>query len=317
MITRKSKGMIPGHSIEREIKSFLIDRKARGCASTTIDFYSSQLRIFQVWTTAHLIYQVEQVNREHLDALFAELRERHKPGGCHAVWRSLKAFLSWWEDEVEPEAWRNPIHKLPAPKISTEPLPGLTRADLDKMLAVLDKSSYGLRCRAILTVLYDTGMRVSELTALTYNDADLDTGTLLVRKGKGGKRRPVFIGDSTRRDLLRYLRRRPDIDLADPLFAKDNGKPYSRKGIETMVGTLGERAGVTVPHDELRLDRLPSPHDFRRGFTKTSLKNGANIIDVARQLGHSTDRLVWRYDHTDDDDLRETHERTSPVDRKV
>ena len=290
--------------ISDEISSFLIDRRTRHNSTNTINFYTQELAIFRAWCQDHLVTAIEELTPDLLRLFLLDLGDRRTAGGLHSMWRVIKAFLRWWEAETEPADWKSPLLKVTPPKISTEPLPGLAPADFQAMLATCGKDYYGIRNRAILIFLLDTGVRVSELCAVNLGDVDQNDGSVVIRSGKGGKRRLVFMGSVCRREVNRYLRRRLNIKPTEPLFSHKDGGRFNRKGIEMVIRKVAAEAG---------LDDIPSPHDFRRAFTKASLKN-TNVVMVARMLGHSGISLVSRYTERDDDDLREAHDKSSPVD---
>jgi len=119
--------------------------------------------------------------------------EGHNPGGCHAAYRTVKTFLRWWENEVEPKDWTNPIRKVKAPKMSIEPLDPVDIEAVKGMMEVCPNNLTGLRDKAMMLFLLDTGVRASELVAINLEDVDPSTGEVLVRVGKGRKPRTVFM----------------------------------------------------------------------------------------------------------------------------
>jgi len=125
----------------------------------------------------------------------------------------LRAFLRWYEDEAEPErtAWRNPIKKVKAPKVSKEPLDPVEFDVVDKMMGTCVRGTFaGDRDAAILLVLLDTGIRANELLAVNLDEASQARGEVFIRKGKGAKSRTVYLGKKARKALRRYLRHRRD-----------------------------------------------------------------------------------------------------------
>lgn len=304
-ITHMTKAKVT-HMID-EVKSFIIDRKSRGSAPNTIDFYSRMLIPFADWLAASGVLTVDKITAEAIRVYLLDHADTWTAGTQHAAWRSIKAFLRWWEAETEPDNWRNPINKVAAPKINTDGLPGVQPDDVEKMLQTCDtKTYYGQRDKALMMMLYDTGMRVTEFCQANIQDVDLDNGAILIRRAntKGGKARTVFIGAKTRREIIRYMRKRDDVTPSSPLFAHKDGSPFKREGITTVLKKAALAAGVPVP----------SPHDFRRGFAIQALRNGADVLSISRILGHSNMQLVQRYAQQLPDDLRAVHDRVSPID---
>jgi integrase/recombinase XerD len=160
------------------------------------------------------------------------------------------------------------------------------------------------RDKAIVLVLLDSGMRASELCALTVGDADLSTGRVTVERGKGGKARHTYLGKAARKALWRYVSRRqtrPD----DPLFVTRGERAMDGDRLLKLIVNLGKRAGVGNLH----------PHRFRHTFATQFLRNGGNLLALQRLLGHSNLGMVRRYAAIVEADLAAAHESSSPADR--
>jgi site-specific recombinase XerD len=100
-------------------EAFLIDRKARGMAKGTISFYVEKLRKFTDYCEVQQVKRVTQITPAFIREYLLYLETRHHPGSVHAHYRILKTFLFWWEEETEPENWRNPIRKVKVGEKST------------------------------------------------------------------------------------------------------------------------------------------------------------------------------------------------------
>jgi integrase len=144
------------------------------------------------------------------------------------------------------------------------------------------------------------------LCDLNRGDIDLEKRIIIVKHGKGNKARNAFIGNACRNDLVKYLDLRPEIKDEDPLFSHKTGKRFTRGGIESVIDGLAKTAKI----------KPPSPHDFRRAFTKAALRR-TDVLSVARLLGHSDTSLVWKYYYQNTDDLQKAHEVASPVDNML
>ncbi len=142
-----------------------------------------------------LISEITEITPTDLRQYLLYLGENgHNEGGRHACYRAVKTFLLWWEDEIKPEGWKNPIRKVKAPKAGIEPLEPANLNNIKDMLTTCERSTFtGTRDRAILLALMDTGARAGELVAMRLEDLDL-TGAILIRQGKGKKPRTVFLG---------------------------------------------------------------------------------------------------------------------------
>ena len=164
--------------------------------------------------------------------------------------------------------------------------------------------------------LLDTGVRHQELASLSITDINIDDGSVLIREGKGGKSRSVFVGLKARRALSNYLRYRDSPLLRglrkrngdaepDALWLTDEGAPLTKSGIRQIVARRARQAG------------LPEPglHEFRRAFAINCLRNGMDVITLQRLLGHSTLAIINRYLKLLSDDLRVAHGKYGVVDR--
>jgi integrase/recombinase XerD len=159
-------------------------------------------------------------------------------------------------------------------------------------------------------VLLDTGLRASELCALNVGDVDLKSGQVRVKHGdpggaKGGKGRVVFLGQTARRSLWRYLATRQDGDEPDaPLFLGKWQRRMNKNVLRQLIARLGAKAGVAHAH----------PHRFRHSFALTYLRSGGDVFTLQALLGHSTLEMVQHYARLAQVDIEHAHRRASPVD---
>jgi len=298
------------HYIDRvditcQIRDFLTDRRARGLSPRTIGFYEEKLGIVARHLKEVGITSVREIGPTTVRQLLLGLSETHNAGGVHAVYRSLRAFLNWWAEELEPEGWRNPLAKVKAPRLDEPPLEPVSLDDLRQMLDTCQpRTFHGERDRALMLFLLDSGCRRSEVQALDVGDVNLANGSVLIVRGKGGKMRVAFVGAKTRRALVRYLRERRAVKDSDPLWVTTQGGRLGLSSLREVVRRRAARAGVPEP----------GLHAFRRGFAISALRSGCDLITLQRLLGHSSLAVVSRYLKQVEDDLREAHERVGPVD---
>jgi integrase/recombinase XerD len=183
----------------------------------------------------------------------------------------------------------------------------LTMDEVDALLTVPDTTTAGgVRDRALLEVLYATGLRVSELLALTPPDVDLAAG-VVVTMGKGRKERMVPLGDSAVEWVRRYLHEaRSELLRGRPsprLFVNTRGGPLSRMGFWKVLRDYGQRAGIT---------RAISPHVLRHSFATHLLERGADLRAIQLMLGHAALSTTQIYTHVLDERLRSVYERYHP-----
>lgn len=299
--------------ISKEIIAFIVDRTARQLSPRTIKFYQDELGWFSAWLAAQNppITHMPQITADLIRQYQIHLSQTRNPGGVHAAWRTIKAWLNWYAIELDDDSWRNPIRKVQPPKITSEPLPGIPIEHIKILLAVCNpKTITGQRDKAIITFLFDTGVRKEELVALNIEDINLKTGAVQILHGKGNKSRPVYLGAKARRELIRYLRTRPatmdgaDPAPSDPLFLNQAKTRLTGAGLRQIIRRRAAQAN------------LPEPglHDFRRAFALESLRNGIDLITLMHLMGHTDTKVLQRYLKLIENDLRRGHEKSSPAD---
>lgn len=211
----------------------------------------------------------------------------------------LKAFFNFliMEDLLK----LDPTDTLEAPKTGRHLPDTLSYPEIETLLGIIDLSTdEGLRARALLEVLYSSGLRVSELTDLRLSNIYADQGFIKVL-GKGNKERLVPIGREALKHLNFYLsgvRGHLDIKAGaeDIVFLNARGSQLSRITVFTTIKKLAERAG-------LRLSI--SPHTFRHSFATHLIEGGADLRAVQEMLGHASITTTEIYTHLDRDYLRQ------------
>jgi site-specific recombinase XerD len=182
----------------------------------------------------------------------------------------------------------------------------LSPQELERLFAQPDiNKSIGLRDRAILELLFSSGLRVSELVNLNREHINLKRKEFMVR-GKGQKDRPIFISDEAAKWVEDYSNKRTDNNAA--LFVRYSGSKGSgvnlmrltARSIQRMVAKNARLAGIT---------KHVSPHTLRHSFATDLLMNGADIRSVQAMLGHSNISTTQIYTHVTDPHLKSIHER--------
>lgn len=284
---------------------FIIDRQARHLSSRTVDFYKEKLANFLSWLKQMNIDNVVEITPTIIRQYLIHLEMTHNPGGVHAHWRSIKAFFFWFENEYEIPDWSNPIRKVTPPKYRSDPIPGIPMSNIQSMIDVCDLHSFsGLRDVAILRTLVDTGCRRKEFCDLRIMDLNNENGELRIMKGKGDKERTVFVGPTARRDIFRYLRRRPSRDPRDWLWVTVSNTALQPDGVREILRRRAMQANVPIP----------SPHDFRRTFALECLRNGMDLVQLMRLMGHTTTNVLQRYLALQTEDLSDAHKVFGPID---
>ncbi|MBL8917255.1 MAG: site-specific tyrosine recombinase XerD [Myxococcaceae bacterium] len=283
-------------------------RAERNLAPKTVDAYAMDVRDWLDELKRRGL-AVESATRddvlEHLawlarKGLSARSRARHLA--------ALRGFHRFLEDEKL--APGNPTDDLDTPK-HTRKLPVfLTLDEVEALLASPELSTpSGLRDRAMIEVLYATGLRVSELVKLGVNDVNLTDGFVLVM-GKGRKERVVPLGKHAIGHLQAYLTSsRPALlkgRQTSALFVTPRGKGFSRMGFWKLLRRHARRAGIT---------KALSPHKLRHSFATHLVERGADLRAVQAMLGHADLATTQIYTHVDSQRLRGTYDRHHPRSR--
>lgn len=222
--------------------------------------------------------------------------------------RCLRAFFHWLENEELIS--KNPMKGVRLPKASQDLMPSLSAEDVKRTLSGIEtRSALGLRNYAILVVLFDTGIRVSELAGLRLSDVNLQEGFCTVR-GKGDKQRLVPLGLTAQRALWRFIRKaRPAPSpetRVDYLFLNSRGKQLKPSWVYRIVRGHLKTAGVQV--------KRYGPHTCRHTFARLYLSNGGDLLTLQRILGHTSLEVVRRYVNLDSRHLVRQQRLHSPVD---
>ncbi len=215
---------------------------------------------------------------------------------------ALRAFLKYIRkrniDTIQPESVE--LAKVPDRQIDL-----ISSSDLARLLATPDGDTLkDLRDKAILELLFSTGLRVSELCSLS-RDIDLSRGEFSIR-GKGEKVRIVFVSSAARDAVKAYLSKRTDMD--DALFiqigraaSKAKSLRLTRRSIERIVRDRATEAGI--------IGKKVTPHTIRHSFATDLLQNGADIRSVQALLGHANISTTQVYTHVTDAHLKEIHKK--------
>lgn len=269
-------------SIAEQIESFIRAKRSERKSQNTIKFYTEGLHSFTAWCDTKLLTKFDELTSDLIRDYLLQLQKTHNDGGVHAYFRTLRVFVRWWFDEYEPP-FKNPLDKVKAPPLPKDPLNPPETLDILKMANMCERDLLGLRDRAIIMCLLDTGLRAFELEAITEKEIDFSDGSIFIPAGKGNKARTVFFGAKTRKAVKQYQRARGK--KIGPLFLSRTDEKLSHSGLRNMLERRARAADVETP----------TLHGFRRAFTLAQLQAGVDVVTIARLLGHSDASLVWRY----------------------
>jgi site-specific recombinase XerD len=314
--------------VERAIEDYLTDQEGGNHSAKTLEWRRTALGLLKSFLKEErAITLVGEVYAPDINAWFVHLRKT--PGGhgkmrsertVQTYARSACAFFHWLVRQEIIE--RNPFDRVTFPKMGKPLIRPIEPEEFELLLLactppgevgpLADRAA--ARNRAILWVLYDTGIRLSELLGLRLGDFDRKHGMLIV-KGKGSKERRVALGNNCLRNLLYYLdRHRPDEEeLAewgnadeDHIFLSETRLPLTKNGLTMLFKRIKERAGIT--------DKRISPHIFRHSFAIRYLVLGNDPFSLQELLGHEDMTTVKNYMHMNDETIQSQKRKYSPDD---
>jgi len=281
-------------------------RFERGLSEHTLDAYARDLRRFLIFLEGKGVLTPGDVAHTHLREYTYHLKDRPlAPTSIRRAQSALRTYFGFLvaEDLIA----QDPTERLEVPR-TWRRLPGvLSRPDVERLVESPDPARVLYwRDRAILELLYATGMRVSELVGLRVASLDLVEGLCLVF-GKGAKERMIPIGRPAIRATGRYLQHvRPGLDRGrgeGRVFLNAKGRPLTRMAVWQVVSDAGSRAGI---------EKRVSPHTLRHTCATHLIEGGADLVAVQELLGHADISTTQIYTHLDRQHLREVHRRHHP-----
>lgn len=289
------------------ISSFLTHvRVEKGLSPNTVSAYRQDLAKFNLFAQKRKL-PLELVSRDDLvDFLAALYRQKLESKSVARNLVTLRNFFRFSQmQELIPA---DPSINLESPKIRRS-LPGYLRLEeVEKLLEQPDgKTAQGLRDRAMLEVLYSTGLRVSELVGLRVSDLDSKVGCVRCI-GKGDKERLVPVGKKALSMVDKYLREgRAELlgkaQSVPTLFLNRRGKGLSRVGVWKILSGYGRRAGLRV---------ALTPHMLRHSFATHLLEGGADLRSVQLMLGHADISTTQIYTHVVEERLKQIYKAHHP-----
>jgi site-specific recombinase XerD len=259
--------------LELVLEAFLRDRTSSNLAAGTVNYYREKLTKFITFCQGQQIQYTTQITPDVIRSYMLYMTDvRHNgKGNVHSFYRSLRAMLYWYENEYEPDGWKNPIKKVKAPKQSNEVLEPVSGDDISKLLSTCETGTYfGDRDYAIILTLFDTGARAHEFLNINLSDMDLDGG-IIIKHGKGDKPRTVYIGKTTRKAIRKYLKHRQD-NLPYLWITEQNDDQLTYDGLRAIFSRRAKNANI----------KPPTIHSFRRAFALTMLRNGVDIFSLQK-----------------------------------
>ncbi|MCF2649937.1 tyrosine-type recombinase/integrase [Niallia circulans] len=250
-----------------------VEEALRGKSEQTIKTYVHSIKQFSDWLEgagADLSNYARSDVQQYIDYLVSR---RKSPATVNKIWNAIKKYSKWSQqvNTIEDISVVKPTnYKNEAPK-------ALDRLELNRLIREIDRTE-NKRDMAILQVLLNTGLRLSELVALDISDIEVSErkGQVTVIKGKGNKQRTVPLNKEARRALVKYLEERSDNEEA--LFLSNRGKRISVRTVQYLI----EKQGFNV-------------HALRHTFITGLVRNGQDISVIQSLSGHSSADMILRY----------------------
>ena len=278
----------------------------RGLSDRTREAYAADLYSFNDWLARRGINTVNDVNREHIIDYLIDERERGL--SVNSVSRRLVAIKVCFAFlQREGLLARNITEVMESPRL-WKVLPSmLSQREVEALLAAPKGDLvYAVRDRALLELMYSTGMRVSEVCDLKLDDVHSDEGYIRCT-GKGSKVRVIPYGEVAREKVDEYLLKvRPKLEkngVSRYLFLTYRGTNFSRKGLWRLVKDYARLAAIT---------KNISPHTLRHSFASHLLANGAPLRVIQEMLGHADIVTTQVYTHIDQQRLMSIHRQFHP-----
>jgi integrase/recombinase XerD len=304
----------PEHTLEQLLNQHLVVLRARGYSAYTVRNRLVHIRLFLRWCGDHRIHSASRVTLAVLEKYQRDLSEYRKPNGqplCiisqHARLVPLRVWFQWMQQVGYIR--HNPAERLQLPRLGRQlPRNILSAAEVTRIMRQPNtRTAIGLRDRAILELLYSTGIRRLELMKLRLTDLHLGRRLIFVHEGKGRRDRYVPIGRRAIQWLRRYLREsRPEVardSEEQTVFLSALGRQISRDQLTWIVRKHISNA---------KLGKSGACHLFRHTMATLMHENGADIRVIQQILGHADIKTTQIYTQVAIRTLQRVHARTLP-----
>ena len=296
--------------IETIVKRYLESRRITGSAAVrTRKAYFSDLTQFAEFARARKIESLNTVDTALLRAFFATfIANKYTRTTVARKQASVRSFFRWAKRQGLVES--DPTRGLFSPRLPHKLPKFLRTSEIDALMLAPDESPAGRRDRAILELLYASGIRAGELVQLEVSDLMLEEGELRIRNGKGGKERIALLGRASQEALADYLSfgrgelaAKSTKSVSNALFLNKFGERLSDRGVrrtfDKYVAVVGERLKIT-------------PHVLRHSFATHLLENGADLRTVQELLGHANLATTQIYTHVTVERLKKVYDEAHP-----
>lgn len=303
-VIRIGKNRSLSEDLPAAIDGFINYCKCKNLSPNTLIYYRSRLDAFHTYVEMSCPGTTpEGVSAQLVREFLADQNQRRSDTtACHS-YVALNTFFSFLVNDGFLDV--SPMARVDKPKRRRVVVDTFSLEQVESVLATCKRDFVGVRDRAVIVLMLDCGLRVSELCGLRLEDIDWTGQTMLVL-GKGDVERIVPFGHAGRQALNDYLTRRRSLDTT-ALFVNVYGNPCNRFTIRSMLQARCERAGISVVRC--------SPHTLRHTFAVHYLRNGGDVFSLQKLLGHSDLTMTRRYAELSQTDVQDKHRMFSPADR--
>lgn len=281
------------------IEYLLIDKKY---SENTIKSYQNNLKKYQNYFKNKNISMINEENiKEYLKHLKIEKNTSKTISHNISTLRSFYKFLL-----IEKIINKNPMEWIEIPKIKKNLPKTLTFDEINKLLDIKLNDNYSYRNKAMLELMYSSGLRVSELVNVKLHDVDSESCIIRIM-GKGNKERIVPLGDYAIKYIDIYLKKYRDKlikkEYNDYLFLNNHGKKMTRQGFFKIIKNIAKQQNIKTEF---------SPHTLRHSFATHLLDGGADLRSIQEMLGHSDISTTQIYTHVSKELLKENYNNFHP-----
>jgi len=284
--------------IDEFIEYLIIDKKY---SENTIKSYKNDLKKFENYIKKQINNINENDIKNYIKYLNKENDDTKTISHNISTLRSFYKFLL-----IEKKVKNNPMEYIELPKIRKTLPKTLSIEEIDKLLDIKLKDAFSYRNKAMLELMYSSGLRVSEL--VNVNIHDIDTSNCIIRiMGKGSKERIVPLGDYAINYLELYLKEYREKlvkkEMNDYLFLNNHGKKMTRQGFFKILKQLAKEKNIKTEF---------SPHTLRHSFATHLLNGGADLRSIQEMLGHESISTTQIYTHVSKEKLKENYNNFHP-----
>jgi len=289
------------YSIANAVADFIACCEGKNLSRETIIFYRHSLahltRFFPDGTS------LKEVTTAHIRELLVHMGKGNSPATVNHTLAVVKRLFKF--HIAEGNLTTNVAESVEKLRTEKHVIQTFSQEQLQAILNTCERDFLGIRDRAALLLLMDTGLRSSELCGIEIEHLHLDTQSIWVM-GKGRKARVVPFGESVKKSLLRYLTARKEVNCKS-LFVTHYGDRLNKDRLGEMVRRRGRQAGITGVRC--------SPHTFRHTAAVNFLRSGGDTFSLQRFLGHSSQEMTAHYcESLSAEDVQAKHRLFSPVD---